>query len=293
MKTIVTHNGVFHADDVMAVSIINVIQIKNDVTLNIKRTRNPKEFENADYVIDVGGKYDGEKYFDHHQTLEFKRDNGVEYSSAGLIWKHFGHMAIFYTSDIPILRDKNKKIWNEIDEEIMQPIDMIDNGKADLNNQLTFSHFISSLNPDWNDEQDAENIDDNFYEAVEITANFLIRIIKSKLSSIEAERIVLNSDRLFDNKVIVLEKFCPFIRPIFDNKLDEVLFVCFPDTTGEWRIQAIPPEPKSFKQRKTLPKIWLESKPVEDFIFCHKGLFIAGAKSKESIIKMAKEAVNF
>ncbi|WP_413702399.1 MYG1 family protein [Psychromonas sp. KJ10-10] len=55
----------------------------------------------------------------------------------------------------------------------------------------------------------------------------------------------------------------------------------------------------SFEDRKELPKNWagLEGEALQqitgldDAIFCHNGLFIAGAKSFESIMKMANMAV--
>ena len=53
-KTIVTHNGNFHADDVFSVAALKSIF----PTFNLIRTRNVDVIAKADIVIDVGGEYD-------------------------------------------------------------------------------------------------------------------------------------------------------------------------------------------------------------------------------------------
>ena len=74
MKTtkIVTHNGTFHADDVLAVATL-AHNLGSDI--EIVRTRDPKIIDDADIVVDVGGKYDGQKYFDHHQDQNLPASN--------------------------------------------------------------------------------------------------------------------------------------------------------------------------------------------------------------------------
>lgn len=76
MKTIITHNGTFHADEVVAIALL--LQNNNIYNVDIIRTRDINEV-NADFVVDVGGIYDGVKYFDHHQI-----DGGTK-SSAGML----------------------------------------------------------------------------------------------------------------------------------------------------------------------------------------------------------------
>jgi len=106
MKTklnIGTHNGVFHADEIVAMALYRAY-IEDNVEL--VRTRNPQELSSCDVKIDVGGEYAptcwssyygdymsmtqfrgyavlGE--FDHHQFREGDELYGL--SSAGLIFK--------------------------------------------------------------------------------------------------------------------------------------------------------------------------------------------------------------
>ena len=50
MKTIVTHDGSFHADDVFAVATL----LKLFPDANVIRTRDTSVIERADVVVDVG-----------------------------------------------------------------------------------------------------------------------------------------------------------------------------------------------------------------------------------------------
>ena len=78
---IATHNGIFHADEVTAIALIKLF-----ITDNYKIYRIPhdtKDFSKFDIVIDIGRKFDGKKFFDHHQYKGGK-------SSAGLIWSYIG-----------------------------------------------------------------------------------------------------------------------------------------------------------------------------------------------------------
>jgi len=73
----------------------------------------------------------------------------------------------------------------------------------------------------------------------------------------------------------------------------------YPSHTGKWMIQTVPVEPGSFEDKKSLPKPWAglsdkafqEVTAIDDAMFCHNGLFIAGAQSFASIMKMAAIAL--
>ena len=77
---VITHSGEFHADDVFAVAILSFLK-----EIKLTRTRDIGVLNDDTIIVDIGGKYDGKRYFDHHQGLKEKRDNGSSYASAGLI----------------------------------------------------------------------------------------------------------------------------------------------------------------------------------------------------------------
>lgn len=99
-KTLGTHSGVFHADEVHgAMLLLNYVQEYKGS--HLIRTREQSVLDTLDIVIDVGGQYDFEKRrFDHHQRgfQEFYDPEGnfgrVKLSASGLVFKHFGEEII-------------------------------------------------------------------------------------------------------------------------------------------------------------------------------------------------------
>ena len=58
-------------------------------------SRDPLELAKANYVIDVGGKFDLEVNFDHHPSeFTLARDNQIKFASAGLVWNKFGEKVL-------------------------------------------------------------------------------------------------------------------------------------------------------------------------------------------------------
>jgi uncharacterized UPF0160 family protein len=98
--------------------------------------------------------------------------------------------------------------------------------------------------------------------------------------------------------LIVLEQYTPWKRTVHALS-EEALFMVYPSDSGQWRIQTVPVEPGSFENKKSLPQAWagLANKElqdvtgIDDAMFCHNGLFIAGATSFESTMKMATLAL--
>ncbi|MEX2369220.1 MAG: MYG1 family protein, partial [Candidatus Paceibacterota bacterium] len=67
MIKIVTHNGSFHSDDVLAVAALEMYLTKQgEEETEVLRTRAKQTIEQADYALDVGGIYDPQSgRFDH------------------------------------------------------------------------------------------------------------------------------------------------------------------------------------------------------------------------------------
>ena len=72
-----THAGKFHADDVFATALLQILRP------DIKITRGftvPDDFDGIVYDIGFG-------MFDHHQEPREYRANGVPYAAFGLLWR--------------------------------------------------------------------------------------------------------------------------------------------------------------------------------------------------------------
>lgn len=123
-KIAAIHNGVFHADDVMSVWFIK----KFNPGVTILRTRNPKAIEEADVAIDVGGVYDGESKFDHHQPGAPTRENGQKFCAFGQLWRVLGRSLL---SQYLLEEKLVEEAFKIFDQEIVLPIDRRDNGAKD------------------------------------------------------------------------------------------------------------------------------------------------------------------
>jgi len=299
---VATHNGVFHADDVFAVAAIMLVC----PSATVVRTRDPKVLETAAVVIDVGGISDGQvNRFDHHQKGGAGvRANGVPYAAFGLVWAHTG-----WVWDVLGTLCSNVDDWahiqRKVDERLVQAIDAADNGfvmEGDVRNTpaFTVSQVISGFNPTW-DEDTA--FDEAFGAAVTLAKAIITRAVKAAVAEVAAEAAVAAALRDDESRhctgVLVLEKFVPWTDALLRLDTGRSKFVVFPAETGDWRIQAVPDAPGSFGMRKPLPESWaglrgadlVEKTGVSDAIFCHNGRFIAGAQSREGIMKMALQAI--
>lgn len=283
--TIVTHNGNFHADDVFSIAALKHIF----PTFNLVRTRDLEVIGKADIVIDVGGEYDADTgRFDHHQRGGAgARDNGIPFSSFGLIWQKYGRE----------ICQGNQEVAQAVDAGLVSTIDAIDCGHVEgVAQGISLSQTISMFNPTWQEES---HFDTCFDEAVEFASRVLTRFIASANGGISAKSIVAKAiDNAEDPRVIVLEKYTPWKTTV--HKLSEqALYMVYPSGSGPWRIQTVPVEPGSFEDRKSLPAPWAglsnealqEVTGIDDAMFCHNGLFIAGAASFESTMKMAAIAL--
>ncbi len=284
-KTIATHNGNFHADDVFSIAALKSIL----PPFKLIRTRDLELIARADIVIDVGGVYDADTdRFDHHQRGGAgERENGIPYSSFGLIWQKYG---------LEICQG-NQDVANGVDAGLVSTIDAIDCGHVEgVSKGISLSQTISMFNPTWEEES---HFDACFDEAVDFAARVLTRFIASASGGISAKAIVATAiENAEDPRVIVLEKYTPWKRTVHALS-EEALYMIYPSQTGQWRIQTVPVEPGSFENRKSLPKQWAglsdetlkEVTGIDDAMFCHNGLFIAGAESFDSTMKMAAMAL--
>ena len=65
-KLIGTHDGSFHCDEALAVSMLKLLPQYSDAV--VVRTRNPELLAKCGIVVDVGAVYDADtNRFDHHQ----------------------------------------------------------------------------------------------------------------------------------------------------------------------------------------------------------------------------------
>jgi uncharacterized UPF0160 family protein len=291
IKTLGTHNGKFHADDVMATAILRLLLGNIKVT----RTRDENILSKLDFVYDISL---GE--FDHHQLNKEIRENNIPYAACGLVWREFGSR-IIQKFDSQLEEDDIISIFDYVDKNLVQGIDATDNG-IDIKSEIkvtSISDIIQSFNPTW-DSNDSK--DEAFEEAAQYATEVIKRIVSRQVSVIKA-RIIVNEafQNRTINEIMVLKNGCPWLQQLLKIDLNnEVLFVISPDdNNGEYKIQTVKKTVDTFEARKDL----LESIrgksseeinsiiKIDDAIFCHKAGFIASTKSMESAFKIAKLSI--
>ena len=291
IKTLGTHSGKFHADDVMATAILRLLLGDIKVT----RTRDESLLKTLDFVYDISlGQ------FDHHQLSKELRANNIPYAACGLVWREFGSRVIqkfnsqFEENDII-------SIFDYIDKNLVQGIDAQDNG-MDIKSEIkitSISDIIQNFNPTW-DSNDSK--DEAFEESVKYATMVIKRIISRQASVIKA-RIIVNEafqNRTL-NEIMILKSGCPWLQQLLKIDVNnEVLFVISPgDNNAEYMIQTVKKSADTFEARKDiLESIRGKSSEeinfiikIDDAIFCHKSGFIASTKSMESALKIAKLSV--
>lgn len=293
-KKLITHNGSFHADDIFACATLCIMLEKNRESYEIIRTRDPEIIKTGDYVFDVGGMYEAEKnLFDHHQVggAGKREKNNIEYAACGLVWKKFG-----------IEVSGSTKAADIIDDRLFAPIDAGDNGFNLVENKYETSpyfiqHAFYAMRPTWREENVTD--DEMFLKCVEMAKTILSReIIQVQDILLAEERVLDIYNKTEDKKIIILDKNYPSEYILHD--FPELLYVIYPRNTDDlWAVKAVRKNLNTFDNRKDFPKNWGGLKDealqkvsgVSDAVFCHRGLFLAVAKSREGAIKLAQIAV--
>ncbi|KIJ21724.1 hypothetical protein PAXINDRAFT_165133 [Paxillus involutus ATCC 200175] len=321
VKTIGTHNGTFHCDEALAVFLLRLTGTYRGA--EVKRSRDTAVLDTCDIVVDVGAVYDESKQrFDHHQR-GFQEVFGYGFttklSSAGLIYKHFGKEII--ASETGAESDKVHTLWLKMYKAFIEAIDAIDNGVSQYSspdppkycNQTDLSSRIGWLNPSWNEPADAQAVDSRFAKASQLTGEeFLGRLTYYANAWLPARDIVLSALSTRQNvdpsgKILLFEQFAPWKEHLFELEVEQrsagdvlSIYVIYPDeTSGNWRIQAVPISAGSFESRKALPDTWRGLRDdelsgvsgIDGCIFVHASGFIGGNKTREGALSLAKLAL--
>jgi len=134
MVRLVTHNGTFHYDEVLATVILRMIYKDTEMM----RTRDSELIATGDIVYDVGATFDpSHNRYDHHQAgfkETFDKDSTVKLSSAGLVYKYF-YKRLFALYSFNSEHYLYEFIYNKIYKEFFLYADALDNGYS-INNDI-------------------------------------------------------------------------------------------------------------------------------------------------------------
>src|SRR5204862_129841 len=101
-----------------------------------------------------------------------------------------------------------------------------------------------------------------------------------------------------DKRLVVLDKYSSTSKYL--QKFPELLFTVYPVIEeNKWAIKSVLSEDNTFNYRKLLPESWAGKNDLElekvtgvpGAVFCHRHSFIAAARTKEGILKLAEIAL--
>src|SRR3989344_6892633 len=271
---IITHSGSFHADEVVAVATLKLM-LGKDFEIEVIRSRDKSDGDSGDYVVDVGGVYDPSRQrFDHHQEGGAgARENILQYSSFGLVWKHYGEVVA-----------GSPEVAKRIDERLVQGIDAIDNGQSISKplipgvRHFTIGDYFTLLRPGWHESE--HDYYKAFLEGVEFALHLLDRLIIQTRGEVESEENVRAQIRKSpDLRFAIIDHNEPYEKVAIE--FPELLYLIYQDDESSWRLKAVRKSLDSFESRKPLPAGWggkvnedlTKITGVPDAIFCHRKLF--------------------
>lgn len=300
MIKIVTHGANFHADDVFAVALLNIVH--KDEKIKVVRTLDIEEHSDAKYIVDIGGKYNPKKgFFDHHQKGGAgARPNGIMYASFGLVWKEFGKKLTgsSYAAD-----------W--VDRNMVQAIDAMDTGTytytptfADVSPFL-FQDYIKAVcdlvkSDAGSGKSSNKKFDKEFMRMVKVAKDAIeVYVEKSKQKEIIYKKAKKAYDKAINKKIIIADEFIPSRFDEFTDDPNKIPYVfIYPDLRGGWSAKVVPKGSQTYDSYMTFPEAWrgksgqelADITGVKDAKFCHNAGFLAVAESKTGAIELVNNA---
>ena len=275
---VVTHDGIFHADEVFACALLCIVYGRNNV--GIIRSRDHKVLEiatqNKDtWTIDVGNSYNPSLLnFDHHmRDFDVTNSFGNKLSSFGMVVQELLHRNFFTEVKDSLLEFSNK-------------VDMLDNGVKKAEDLL----FLSVLNS----YSDNEVI--NFYAALETATSYLLSLINQWKEEVIVNERLEKAIQIRRNGIVASEEYIPVDERL--NALEDVKLVVYKSKAGTFNIQSVNVgETKDFSVRCPSPEAWRGLRDDElirasgglPLTFCHAGGFLT-VTSTDDIVEAIRVA---
>ena len=223
-----THGGKFHADDVFATALLQILRPDIRITRGFTV---PDDFDGIVYDVGFG-------MFDHHQEPRESRPNGVPYAAFGLLWRVLGAQ---------LVGENQARL---IDENFIQPLDLNDN----TGEPNSLCDAIGFFNPAWDSKEDP---DECFFRAVDVARQILQKQIDTANAVNRADDRVRQAYLASKNGIVVLPCYLPWKNGLYRT---DSLFVVYPSQRGGWSAQCVP-DRKTKKSKLPFPPSWAGPPP--------------------------------
>ena len=282
---VVTHSGIFHADEVFACALLCIAYGQDNVS--IIRTRDNAVLDKATHdedvwVVDVGNDFNPSMLnFDHHmRDFDGLNKHNNKLSSFGMVVEALLRRSFFSEVKDSLLEFSNK-------------VDMLDNGvqKAE---DLSFISVFNSY---------SDNEEFSFYAALQTAITYL----RSLINKWKEERIInmrLNDSlgNMTEDGIIYNTDYIPVDERA--NAVPEAKLVVYKSKAGTFNIQSVNVgETKDFSVRCPAPSKWLGLRDNElirasgglPLTFCHVGGFLTVTSTDEidEAIRVARIIIGY
>ena len=283
IQTIAVHDGVFHADDVLCVALINVLCKK---TVEVIRSRDEDRLNQADIICDIGL---GE--FDHHDRDEAQKEryeNGVMYAACGKVAR-----AMVNDPDVDITQE-------ELDMLLMKAlyaVQAFDNGqdtkKDGIPNYPNPFSFISTFNNLQSNGGVYAPIQDGlFANATAVAETVLCNVLAQIREELSSKKMLQDCIANRHNHVIIMDTFIRGwqndVVAFNDQHLnDMILMVVYPGRGSQWNIQVVPKNNDPADHEAWVGSLAGKTENLPGHVFTAHG-FMSGFETKEQAIDAAR-----
>ena len=305
---IVTHNGRFHCDEVCAIALLLIGELKGKRKVTVVRTRDPRVIEQATYVVDVGKVYDPTtRRFDHHQyNFDIVYPDTSKYASAGLIWLRYGEaiVADIIKTHFPERGDDRALIMSTHEEisAVFKAVDNSDNNYATTDNFNPLLPWLTGLLPV---RIPGRPIYEFYCEPFLIALQSCVmwienRILKSIARSASLDYFLDAIETQSDTEYLVLNSTIPwreYLVEYWDLLSKYKLIITTDEDSSGWTITSLPVSPKRFRTSKCPVPDRLRGLTgssiatitgIEDVTFCHFGGYLSSTKTMSSAVAFAE-----
>lgn len=262
---LITHGGVFHADDVAATALLQIYVSSKGYKYEVIRTFNPKSEGYTDetpnsIIYDIGG-----GKFDHHQIDDdhIIRADGLKYSSVGLIWQQIGDYLV-------------GKYADEVYDNLFKYIDDQDNGNGmnplswSIRNFGSFDIAVMTMK--------------TIISNVIIAYNHKIKN-EEKINQIINNYYTRNSN---SNYIITDEYIDGMVGACSSN---EIAFWIYPNERGGFCFRTIPAD-KNNPMGDHIIDIPQEVRDWDGVTFLHASAFLGSAETKEKAVEVVEKIIS-
>lgn len=235
---ITTHDGIFHADEVLAIAMIKFfLPIGTNFVINRTRDKNWLELStlpNKVWAVDVGGKYNPESLnFDHHQDKTFPASNL-------LVLEHLISQGLIKGQHVNALMKLNKGI-SDFDVNRNEIIQKFAAFKGENDTPVTsISEILSGFNRDPSDPEEQNRA---FDYAVQVAMTILMNTC-FMADEVFAAINAWNKKIFIGDRVCMTTKYVPNWQNLAKVTDGEIQFyVCAnPTQKGNWNVTSVDSE---------------------------------------------------